>query len=76
MGDNNPHQEAIVVLQGVFIALVLSAVILINQNHLFSYFVSLLSTDVDLSESIQAAQTYFSIRVWSAPVSLINLVLT
>lgn len=75
-GDNNPHQEAIVVLQGVFIALVLSAVILINQNHLFSYFVSLLSTDVDLSESIQAAQTYFSIRVWSAPVSLINLVLT
>lgn len=75
-GDNNPQQEAVVVLQGVFIALLLSTVILLSQTTLFSYFISLLATDVDLSASIDAARTYFSIRIWSAPISLINLVLT
>lgn len=75
-GDNNPQQEAVVVIQGVFIALVLSTVILLSQTTLFSYFISLLATDVDLSASIDAARTYFSIRIWSAPISLINLVLT
>jgi len=75
-GDNNAKQEAVVVMQGIFIALVLSSVILITQTSVFSYFISLLSTNTDLTDSIKAAQTYFSIRIWSAPISLINLVLT
>jgi MATE family multidrug resistance protein len=76
LGDNNAKQEAIVVTQGVSIALVLSAIILLTQTSVFSYFISLLSAESDLTDSINAAQTYFSIRIWSAPISLINLVLT
>ena len=75
-GENNPKQETVVVMQGVFIALVLSVVILITQASVFNYFISLLSTESDLTESISAAQTYFAIRIWSTPISLINLVLT
>lgn len=75
-GENDAKQEAIVVIQGVFIALVLSTIILIIQSNVFSYFISLLSTNTDLTDAIQAAKTYFSIRIWSAPISLINLVLT
>lgn len=75
-GNKDTQQEAVVVLQGVVIALLLSVVILVNQSSLFSYFISLLATDVDLTASINAATTYFSIRIWTAPISLINLVFT
>jgi len=75
-GNKDTQQEAIVVLQGVVIALLLSVVILVNQSNLFSYFISLLATDVDLTASINAATSYFSIRIWTAPISLINLVFT
>ncbi|PQJ52885.1 hypothetical protein BTO11_03940 [Psychrosphaera saromensis] len=75
-GDKNPQQEAVVVLQGVLIATLLSVVILVNHTNLFNYFISLLASDVDLTDAIQAAKTYFAIRIWTAPISLINLVLT
>jgi len=72
VGANDHKQVLRLLMQSVFIALLLSIVILLLQ----SPFSSLAFHFVEGSEEVLFyGQQYFDIRIWSAPAALINMVL-
>ena len=71
----DPEQQKRVVLQGLTWVLLLSALILVFQSHLF-HLVSLLVQSPELALARSSAQEYFDIRIWVAPFALANLVLS
>ena len=70
VGTDDLQQQGAVLIQGTWIALVLSALLLIVQPSLLSFglWMSGPSDDVALY-----ATTYISIRIWSLPFSLLSM---
>ncbi|MDO6719013.1 MATE family efflux transporter [Psychrosphaera sp. 1_MG-2023] len=63
-----------VLLQGCVLAILLAVVILTLQSWLFQAMLLLVDTGAHMEASLYYAQQYFDIRIWIAPVSLLNLV--
>ena len=70
----NDPQRLAVILQGVVWALLLSSLILIFQQQIFSSVLFLVPQN-DMSVALTSAEQYFAIRIWAAPITLVNLVL-
>ena len=72
-GAQNGHEMGKVLLQGISVALFFAALFLIFHPLILelSFFLSDASNEVKHS-----AETYFSIRIWSAPASLTNYRIT
>lgn len=72
-GGAKHHQNLVQVLrQGLLLALILASVILLGHQALANFIFGLSDASLEVKA---AAQTYFSIRVWSAPAALANYVL-
>jgi len=72
VGANDHLQILRLLIQSIFIALLLSIIILVLQDPLSSlafYFIE------GSEEVLFYGQQYFNIRIWSAPAALINMVL-
>lgn len=74
-GRGSEADLARTVFQGVVMALVIGTGLILAQNQLFSGLKSLLAQGEDMAMATAFANEYFSIRIWVAPISLINLVL-
>ncbi len=72
LGQSDGHRQGQILLQGLFLALVLSLLILLLHSpiqHWIFYF-------SDASAHVkQYGQVYFSTRIWGAPAALMNLVI-
>lgn len=65
-----------VMLQGLVLSFALASLIIIAQSGLFQFMLLLVDNSSDMDRSLFYAQQYFEIRIWIAPISLANLVLT
>lgn len=75
-GRNNQQQLIQVIHQGGVLALGLAAFILAVQAWLFELMLLLVESTEQMTASLYYAKQYFDIRIWIAPISLLNLVLT
>ncbi|MFC3139009.1 MATE family efflux transporter [Shewanella submarina] len=71
-GANDTQRQFQLLLQGVSLTLLLSALILILQRPLLELALSMTEAS---AEVIRYCREYFSIRIWSTPFALLNLVL-
>lgn len=71
------HQAlSLVLTQASLLALLLAILVLIFQQGLFQFMLAVVHSDQDMMTSLAFAKQYFDIRIWVAPVSLLNLVMT
>lgn len=75
-GRNNQQQLIQVIHQGGVLALGLAVFILAVQAWLFELMLLLVESTEQMTASLHYAKQYFDIRIWIAPISLLNLVLT
>jgi MATE family multidrug resistance protein len=72
LGQSNIHRQGQILLQGLFLALILSLIILLLHSpiqHWIFYF-------SDATAQVKYyGQVYFSTRIWGAPAALMNLVI-
>lgn len=71
-GAGDEQRQFSILIQGVFVSLLLSCVILLLQSPILQ--VSLYLADAS-PEVMTYCREFFSIRIWSAPFALLNLVL-
>lgn len=71
-GANEPIAQVKVLLQGGFVAVLIAAIVLLLHPFILSFGLSLSGGS---AEVMLYASQYFSVRVWSAPAVLLNLVL-
>ncbi len=72
LGANNQHEQLSILKKGIVMSWILSVIILLLQpvfNYGIAHFLNA------SAEALNQAQIYFSIRIWSAPAALTNLVI-
>ena len=62
--------------QALLLSSVLASVILLVQQPLFSLLTFLSADDISMASTYAAAERYFYIRIWVAPIALANMVLS
>lgn len=71
-GKNDQHELRRVLMRAVTVALVIAAALIVLQMPLINVALLLIRPDPDVA---LVAADYFSVRIWAAPASLINIVL-
>ena len=76
LGRADPKQVSRIFAQGIGLAMALACLFLILQGPLFSLLPFFTSNTSELDTVLVHARTYFDIRIWAAPMTLVSLVLT
>lgn len=75
-GAKDSERLSLVLWQGGVLALLLASILLLLQTPIFQILAWSVATEQGMSGSLTAAQSYYQIRIWMAPIVLMNMVFT